>query len=329
MTCLYRVMLGGIFSLAMALPAAAQTPPPAAANIPPALLQQAAAAQQGGPVPYEVFARGATIQDGLLPILHKAGRVYMVIKRSQLGTDFIQTAVPSSGLGGLGPAQGEPYVAPARLIRFEKVDDNVIVRWPNTFAITRPNTPEATGVQQSLPSSVVAVAPIAAADDSVVVVPASFLLGDVADFDASINFGPPSPFAYRLDPSRSFFSTTKAFPENDVLRVDQTWTSSNPQRIDNAPDARSIEVLMTYNFIQAPADGYVPRIADPRVGYFSQPLINFSTDQVLTGRTVHYIARWNFGQRTSSAPFRATHPLVFYLASDIPYQYRATVRAAL
>ncbi len=333
MTSLLRVILGGFFVLALAVPAAAQTnPPPSAANQAAAMAAAAAAAAQAGqPVPYDVFVRGAVVQDGLIPIIHKSGKVYLALKRSQLGADFIQTAVPSSGLGGLGPAQGEPYVAPARLIHFEKVDDTVVVRWPNTYTITRPNTPEATGVQQSLPSSVVAVVPIAAADENTVVIPASFLLGDVADFDSSINFGPPSPGAYRLDASRSFFAVTKAFPENDVLRVDQTWQSAAPNfsRIDNAPDPRSLEILMTYNIIQAPTDGYVPRLADPRVGYFTQPLINFSTDQVALTRTVHYINRWNFGKRTSSAPMRATSPLVFYLSTDIPYQYRNTVKSAL
>jgi hypothetical protein len=323
MTSLFRVILGGFFVLALAAPAAAQTaPPPGGAGAAPP-------AAASGPAPYDVFVRGAVVQDGLIPIIHKAGRVYLALKRSQLGADFIQTAVPSSGLGGLGPAQGEPYVAPARVIRFEKVDDTVVVRWPNTYTITRPNTPEATGVQQSLPASVVAVAPIAAADENTIVIPASFLLGDVADFDSSINFGPPSPGAYRLDPSRSYFAVTKAFPENDVLRVSQTWQSSAPNRIDNAPDPRSLEILMSYNIIQAPNNGYMPRIADPRVGYFTQPLINFSTDQIGTTRTVHYINRWNFGKRTSSAPMHATNPLVFYLSSDIPFQYRNTVKAAL
>src|SRR5947209_1917802 len=269
MTSLSRVILGGFFVFALAAPAAAQTAPPiSAANQAAAAAAAAAAATQAGqPAPYDTFIKGATVQDGLIPIIHKSGRVYLALKRSQLGADFIQTAVPSSGLGGLGPAPGEPYVAPARLIRFEKVDDNVVVRWPNTYTITRANTPEANGVQQSLPSSVVAVAPIAAADGNTVVIPASFLLGDVADFDSSINFGPPSPGAYRLDPSRSYFAVTKAFPENDVLRVSQTWQSSAPNRIDNAPDPRSLEILMSYNIIQAPNTGYMPRIADPRVGY--------------------------------------------------------------
>src|SRR5947208_343082 len=93
------------------------------------------------------------------------------------------------------------------------------------------------------PSGAAAAAAAAAADENTVVIPASFLLGDVADFDSSLNFGPPSPGAYRLDPSRSYFAVTKAFPENDVLRVSQTWQSWAPNRIDNAPDPRSLEIL--------------------------------------------------------------------------------------
>jgi hypothetical protein len=44
---------------------------------------------------------------------------------------------------------------------------------------------------------------------------------------------------------------------------------------------------------------------------------------------VNYITRWNFGRRTSSAPFKATHPIVFFLSDDIPTEYRDTVRQAL
>jgi hypothetical protein len=273
--------------------------------------------------------KGAEIQDGLIPIVRKHGQVFLALAKTQLGADFIETSVPSSGMGGFGPAQGEPYVAPARVLHFDRVDDTVVIRWPNSYAIAKPNSPEALGTEQSLPSSVVAVAPVVAQDDNTVVIPASAFLGDIADYAKEISGGRRmSPaMAYRLDPQRSFFAQTKAFPQNDVLRVDQTF-AANESRIDNAPDARSIEVVMTYNLIQAPSDGYVPRIADPRVGYFSQPLIDFSSDDV-TDRSVHYVARWNFGPRTTSAPVQAQRPIVFYLSNDIPYQYRDTVRAAL
>lgn len=280
------------------------------------------------PQSYDAFVKDATVKPGIVPIVQKAGKTYLVLSPSQIGTDFIETSVPSSGLGGFGPAQGEPYVAPARIIHFDEVDDKVVIRWPNTYAIANPPSPEAYGTRASLPSSVVAVAPIAAEDSAHIVFSADAFLGDVANLAESINPMHSPKMAYRLDPSRTFFSDVKAFPENDVLRVDQTWAAPESTPIDNAPDSRSIEVRVTYNLIQAPSDGYMPRIYDPRVGYFETPLLNFSTDSLLR-RDEHYIVRWNFGTRTSPAPFVATNPIVFYLSRDIPTEYRATVRDAL
>jgi Met-zincin/Domain of unknown function (DUF5117) len=291
-------------------------------------------AHKGAPPPanpqaYASFIKGAQVTPGLIPVIHKKGSVYFSLSPSQFGKDFIETSVPSSGLGGLGPAEGEPYVAPARILHFERVGNKVVLRWPNRYALTRPGSPQAMGVRNSLPNSIIAVVPISAQDGSHVVISADAFLDDVADFSESLNSDEEKPtHHYSLDPKRTFFLQAKAFPLNDMLRVDQSWVATESTKLDNAPDSRYLEVRMTYNLIAAPDDGYVPRIYDPRVGYFSVPLINFMTDDVMQ-RAVHYITRWNFGNRTSSAPFQATNPIVFYLSDDIPAEYRATVRQAL
>jgi hypothetical protein len=316
-------------SASLALLAAAILLPPAMAADPPAK-EPAAKPHPAAPKAYADFVRGAIITPGLIPIVQKAGKVYLALSPSQLGKDFIETSVPSSGLGGLGPAQGEPYVAPARILHFERVDDKVVLRWPNTYTVTSPGSPQATGVRRSLPNSVIAVVPIAAQDASHVVISAHAFLGDIADLAQALNaLEKKKPtHQYHLDAGRTFFLQAKAFPLNDMLRVDQSWVAPEATKLDNAPDSRYVEVRMTYNLIAAPDDGYVPRIYDPRVGYFSAPLMNFASDDGLQ-RSVQYITRWNFGKRTSPAPFQATHPIVFYLSDDIPMEYRDTVRQAL
>lgn len=312
--------------------AAADTPakkPDAAATSPAKKPADKAKPPAAPPKPYAEFVKGAKILPGLIPIIQKEGKVYLSLEPSQLGKDFIETSVPSSGLGGLGPAQGEPYVAPARILHFERVDDKIVIRWPNTYTVTSPGSPQATGVRRSLPNSVIDVVPISAQDKTHVVISADTFLEDIADLAAAINGSDKKPtHQYHLDPKRTFFLQTKAFPLNDMLRVDQSWVAPESTEIDNAPDSRYVEVRMTYNLIAAPSDGYVPRIYDPRVGYFSQPLMNFTTDDELK-RSVHYITRWNFGKRTSADSFEATHPIVFYLSDDIPAEYRDTVRKAL
>ena len=310
-----------LFALAAPPLAQAQTGPAKPAT-------PSAAGPSKAPAPYATFIKDATVSPGLFPIIEKDGSYFIEIQVAQLDKDFIETSVPASGLGGFGPAPGEPYVAPGRIMHFERHEDAVVLRWPNAFARTVANSPENTGVNEGLPSSVVAVVPIAAQDEARVVISASAFLGDVGDLADSLNQGASPAHAYHLDPSKSFFASAKAFPENDVLRVDQTWFSADPAALDNAPDPRNVEVKMTYNLIAAPSDGYIPRLEDPRVGYFSQPLLNFSTDDA-TRRDLHYIARWNFGPRTSSAPANATNPIVFYLSNDIPLEYRDTVSKAL
>ncbi len=300
-------------------PAAAATKKPAGKPKPPAT----------GPKPYADFVKGAKITPGLIPIVHKAGKTYLSLSPAQLGKDFIETSVPSSGLGGLGPAQGEPYVAPARILHFDRVGDQVVLRWPNTYTVTTPGSPQATGVRHSLPNSVIDVAAIAAQDKTHIVIPADAFLDDIADLAAALNDGEKNPaHQYHLDPKRTFFLQAKSFPLNDVLRVDQSWVAAESTDHDNAPDSRYVEVRMTYNLIAAPDDGYVPRLYDARVGYFSQALMNFASDDGLQ-RSIRYITRWNFGKRTSSGSFQATHPIVFYLSDDIPTEYRDTVRLAL
>jgi hypothetical protein len=174
----------------------------------------------GSPQPYELFTKDAQVLPGLVGIVRKDGKVYLSIPKAQLGVDLIETSVPASGLGGFGPAPGEPYVAPARIIHFDRVDNTVILRWPNTYAMADANSPQAVGVKLSLPNSVIAVTPIVAESPTSVVIAADAFLGDVADLRAQFDAVVSKPeHSYKLDSDRSFFTDAKAFPENTILRV--------------------------------------------------------------------------------------------------------------
>src|SRR5437879_4228505 len=290
-----------------------------------------AAPSDGGPKTYADFVKGAAVQNGLFPIITKDDKVYLVISSMQVGKQFIETSVPITGLGGLGPAPGEPYVAPARMIEFDRVGEKIVLRWPNTYFTAQPNSPRAAGVAESFPNSVIAVEPIVATDAASgnVVISARAFLGDVAYLAAIFQQQIENPaHGYRLDAERSFFQRTAAFPTNDLLDVSQTWVSENPDLIDNSPDARSVEVRMEYNLIAPPSNGYMPRIADDRVGYFTVPQLDFGTDQRFTRQT-YYLSRWNFAPATPGRPSPATRPLVFTISKDVPQEYRQAIRDAL
>jgi hypothetical protein len=237
--------------------------------------------------------------------------------------------VPGNGIGGFGITPGLPYLSfpSARIVRFSRVDDKIVVTWPNTSFVADAGSAAARAIATSFAPSVIATTAVVAADpapDGHVLFDASYLLGDTLDLaDAlrqSLETDKKPGSAYRLDDTRTYFGPTKAFADNVIVEADQTWTSSQPpDAMDSVTDAHAFEIEVKYNIVRAPALGsYTPRYADDRVGYYPNSQLQFGDDSARE-RQVRTIARWNL----------ARHPMVYYLSDTIPDRYRATVKGAL
>lgn len=278
-------------------------------------------------VDYAKFKTGLTPQHGLFTIWRKEGKVYIELAKSQLDSDFIQTATPTNGLGGFGLTPGLPYIQfpNARIIRFSKVDNKIAVTWPNVSFIAPEGSPAAQAIAQSFAQSVVATAPVTAVDAVTgnVIFDASFLLGDLIDMQdylrQSLGTTNTPDATYKLDADRTYFGTTKAFPDNVIIVANQTFAASSPNTVDNVTDARALQINMSYSIAAAPPLGsYMPRIADDRIGYYPNIQLDFSTDRTRE-RQVRYIVRWNL----------ARHPMVYYISNTIPFAYRDPIKKAL
>ena len=279
------------------------------------------------PSAYDAFTAGAQAHHGLFTIWQKGGGTYMELSPAQLDTDFMETIAPGSGTGQ-GPVWwGDTDYLPTQILRFERRGDSVVMLWRNWYAQTGSNDAAALAVQGNFPDSVVGIGKIAAenAANGDVVFDLSPLLGDNLDLRNVINGALPPGKAYRLDPSLSYFDSVKAFPENDVITVAQTWSTDEKHVLDVAPDARRVLLRVVYNFIQLPNDGYRPRLMDDRVGLYDDIYIDFSTD-TRSVRQLPYISRWFFDPADPNRPSPARHPMVIYLSKSIPPEYRGAVR---
>lgn len=313
-----RLYLGAILALAMTgvAPAAEKTAPaPAAAPAP---------ASTG--VPYEKFIDGATAQRGLFTIWRKDGQVALELTPQQLGKDYVELGVPINGIGQ-GLFSGLTDLQNCRILRFERHDNRVAVLMPSTVFLAKPGTPDALSVAAGTTSTVVGIAKVLSEDSktgNVVFDASPFLqdVTDVADLLTALNGGRQlNPMgAYRQDQQQSYFADSKAFPDNVVIDVNQTFSTANPMLIDTVPDARNIAIKMQYDIATLPEDqSYMPRIADERVGYFENGHLNFSGDNAFS-KDLNYIARWNI---------KPGHPVTYYLSNTIPTRYRQPVREAL
>ncbi len=285
------------------------------------------------PAPYATFAAGAQAQHGLFTILRKNGHVYLDVQDGQLNTDYLETIVPGNGMGGNFIVWGNTDHLPAMLVRFERAGDGIAIVWPNSSFISPGGAPGRLAVHYNFPQSVVGVGKIVAQGDGHIVFDASPLFDDVLDLDhiinGSLNTKPLT--AYHLDKTRTYFGKTKAFPENVVIDVKQLWATNAPHIApDTAPDARSVQMNVVYNFAQLPHDNYRPRYADDRVGLYDAIYMDFSpSTDMAPDRYRRYLVRWNFAPADPTRPSKATHPMVFYMSNTVPVQFRPQIAAAV
>jgi hypothetical protein len=277
-------------------------------------------------IPYGRLEQLATAQRGLFTIWRYNNAVFFELRKDQFDKDYVELGVPVNGIGAV-IFSGITDLQPVRVIRFERQDNKVAILFPSTRFLAHPGTPEQNAVDVASAPTVVGVANIVSNDPKTgnVVFDVSSLLQDVTDIADALDFvnnARHNPMAaYHLDPSRSYFGVTKAFPENVIVNVNQTFETMEPNAdvLSVTPDARSLQMTVQYNIAAIPQDdSYMPRLYDDRVGYFVNAHRDFSSDDSYQdGR--YYIIRWNM----------AKGPVVYYLSNTIPLRYREPIRKAL
>ncbi len=325
--CAFLVVLGAVGA----------TPSPSAA--PAAAAEPLQIPGLGGmpTVPYARFAAAATPQRGLFTIWRYNGSVLLELKNDQFGKDYAELSVPVNGVGG-GLFSGITDLAPVRIVRFVRQDNHVAILLPSTRFLADSGTPVANAVAAATAPTVFGVANVVAEDKTggSVVFDVSSLLQDqtgVADLLTDLDGGMKNPMgSYRLDQQHSYFAQTKAFPDNVIFDVNQTFSALQPSSdvFSVTPDARNLQITVQYNFAAIPQDDtYMPRIYDDRVGYFVNAHQDFSADTSYT-KDRNYIVRFNVQKSDpTQATSPAKKPVVYYLSNTIPAEYRDPVRKAL
>ncbi len=325
---------------AQSSPSPSPSPAPRASALPAAAVAgsaaAAAAAAQGAaakPADYDTFVKSAEKQDGLFTVWRKDGKVYLEIRDDQLDTDYLEHAVPVNGLGGYGFHAGDQLVQDARMVRFHTNGRAVAMIWPHTRFEAPAGSAQETAINESSADSVEAELPVAAENKAGKsrIVDVSALLGDLLDLGNNLNDAVGAEHnpmvAYHLDPARTYFGPSKAFPQNVVIEADQSFASAKADTIDTVPDARFVQIKVAYTFANIMSTpGYVPRLADDRVGYWSEGHAIFDHDrQRETNR--FYILRWDLQPSDPTQKLSpAKKPIVFYLDRSIPQEYRGAVR---
>ncbi len=281
--------------------------------------------------PFDQVVKNTEKLEGLFTLYRnqEKGTIYLEIKPEQLNKNYLSTVTMESGIGERGIYSGMPLQD--FLFYFRRVNKNLHFVIRNENFRTRPGDPQARSLARSFSDSVLYSLPIKSIHpqrQTILVDLGDLLLADVPGLSSDLSSLLKA--SYHLDDKKSYFGAAKAFPLNMEIESVYGFSSANdehqPTLLETVPDSRALTVRVHYGFSQLPKNnGYHPRLADDRVGYFITAYEDFSNDN-RRDPFVRYINRWHLEKQDPTATLSPPKkPIVFWIENAVPLEYRDAI----
>jgi hypothetical protein len=262
-------------------------------------------------------------------------KVLLEIAPQRLDRDLLHQSVLATGFGANALGLDRGQTGGSAVVRLERqgkrvllVRDNWSVRAQGTDAAGQRAAAEA------YPTSVIASFPIESENNGTLVVDATGLfLTDTYGIGESLRRAQQG--SARVDANRSWIDAerTKSFPTNTEIHAVLTFAieSPGPAVRRHVPDPSSATMEIHHSLVELPSpQGFTPRAADPRSGFFATQFNDFAQSFEGTYRAA-FINRWRLIPKDPAAyargePSEPVTPIVYHLDPAIPEPYRTAFR---
>ena len=131
----------------------------------------------------------------------------------------------------------------------------------------------------------------------------------------------------RLDSDKTFVEQVRNYPKNTAVEVNFAFENNNPNQrraVYAVSDARYSSISARHLFVEMPNDQFEPRVADQRVGYFSQRVTDMSTYDNYPQRDL--INKWRLIKKDPTAELsEPVEPIVFWVDKATPEEIKPMV----
>lgn len=298
------------------------------------------------PRPYrEVITDKAVSKKGMFTVHKVDDRYYFEISNAMLGREILAVTryikVPANG-GGRGVYGGE--IANQQTLAFEKgPSNNVFLRVITLVNAADPKDDIYKAVSNSNLNAITAAFPIAAfsKDSSAVVIEVTdFFKGD--NQVVSINSGVKRSLGLaQIAADRSFIQKLAPYPINVEIRTVKTFTASpatssfgpvsipgGSTSVPAANAAGAVTLELNTSLLLLPEKPMTPRIADKRVGFFTDDYVLFSDDQQKV-ENKEFAVRWRLEPKDEDLEkwkrgelVEPKKPIIYYVDPATPKQWR-------
>ncbi len=271
--------------------------------------------------------------------------LYLEIKEDQLDKYLMLQVTAKTGTSQMNQVvAGDPIKD--LLFKFRIIDEKLTMVVPNSKYRGLEDTPFKKVLERSFPDGYVEQFKVEAKQPerkSLLINVSDTFRGDIAQLASHFSGGGGlfggGGGSYSMDREKTYIASIKNLPENFLVETAYHFQRSGGsggiiQQIMDASsplaDPRSAPVRVNYNLYFLPVgNGYRPRLADPRVGYFTTDYLDVAKDSE-QDRKVRYIQRWQLEKADPKAALsKPKKPLVWWIDNAFPVDYRDAVRDAL
>jgi hypothetical protein len=288
---------------------------------------------------YEDTIKDAVKAEGPFVLYLKEKEVYWELRPSDFGKYFFLQAALRTGAAPFGLQAGEPIAREFSTVdafRFERQGDEVWLYLPNLAWRWAQDDPLAIAAQRTFPDAILDSFKIEVEHPdtkNVLIKVTGLFYGEIFNLSEQVTGALGRP--YQLDRAKSRVSLLKGYPENILVRADLHFVSRGGGGglegllellglggRSHLADPRSAPISVTYLIYPRKESDYVPRFADPRVGYFTQDYYDHGRF-MRPDRMTRLINRWNLKKKDPTAELsEPVKPIVWYIDDSVPEQWR-------
>ena len=254
-----------------------------------------------------------------------SGKVFLELKPEQLNKDYLAIVTLESGVGESGIYSGLPLSD--FIFYFRRVNNRLhfVVR---NVKFRADSIPEQRSLARSFSDSVLyslEIATIEPKNKNILIDLNGLLMQDLPGLTSLLKYSLQAD--YRLDARKSYFGDVNSFPENIEIDSIYGFSSLEGSNLIAVPDSRALTLKVHYSFSQLRENnGYIPRLADDRVGYFTTTFQDLSNNNARES-FVRYINRWHLEPSDPNAPLSPPKkPIVYWIENAVPLEYRDAIR---
>ena len=273
-----------------------------------------------------------TSMDGFMNILHETekDKYYLVLNTDQLNKEFIYFTYILNGPSDAGPSGGD--MGEAFILEFREFKEDIGLYKKNTKFIYDESNKISQSKLTNIIEAFVGRFPVVVKEDSrfLINIDKMFLSEMLVSITPNI---PPEYMEYynlilgRPDKEKTFIDEVRNYKKNTSFKVRYGFFNPKPKggrTIDAVTDKRYTFVDGLHLFVEMPDDNFEPRIADQRIGYFSEKVTDLSTYDSNNARDL--MNRWRLIKKNPEAELsEPVEPIVYWVENSTPEEIRPFV----